>query len=620
MKSPLIFLIFIFASVNPLRGETLRLGMTGELSDGISKSSIFQAELLLPENERREIFAGPYSIGLSFDRNDSGRYDIKAELYGLGPDYRFSEYGLALSPGDTLQIPPQPVKKTADDRVEAGYSIMLLDDTSAAGPEKYPPGDTTYWGISESVHYRTHWVKGSLIDFTWNKVISYLEFIYNKYRESYRLSESEKIDAYIHPDPTDAVYLGGVHHYSIQPRINRIDAIYGHEIKTLTPAPACELLVYRQWGYGPRWMIVGLANYYEDSMLKIRDFINDFDGAALLELLKDEDRVESDTGSAICGAIVFRLLQNDGFAKFKKLYSQSTVLDFEKKCVEAYGISFDELLGRFLNYAANYEPAEGELDYYASLYFDRGDMLKAGKYYGELVTLGQGDKAANMKKLAACKFWLGEYGSADTVYDMLLKTSADSSEALFMKGEIHLAAGDVDQAREFYNRSFDNGFSTGGLRIASLYLDRGETDSAAAMLQKINNNGKSLLDYAIMTAWVMISRGEDADSLLNYAMRRAVNGSNLAPQDPRPYVVQGRAYALLGNYEEAMLNFKTAYLLETNLFNQAFILLEMGRTEDLLGTRDRAEKYYHGVLTSKGGEYQKALAREYLQSPYLFGK
>ena len=104
----------------------------------------------------------------------------------------------------------------------------------------------------------------------------------------------------------------------------------------------------------------------------------------------------------------------------------STVFDFDEKCKDAYGKSFDELLDRFLDFTRNYKPAEGELDYYASMYFDRGDMSEAKKYYGELVALGQGNINANRKKLAASEFWLGEYAAADSIYDMLLNEPGES--------------------------------------------------------------------------------------------------------------------------------------------------------------------------------------------------
>ena len=226
----------------------------------------------------------------------------------------------------------------------------------------------------------------------------------------------------------------------------------------------------------------------------------------------------------------------------------------------------------------------------------------------------------NMKKLAACELWLAEYDSADAIYDRLLEQQGDSTETLFMKGEIMLAEGRVDEAKGYFERSFEGGFSTGGIRLASIYLDGGEIDSAAAALEAISEKGKTLLDYAVERAAVMKLRGEDTDSLIDNAIQRAINISNNAPQDPRPYVVLGEAYALLGDYEKSIHNYNTAYFLETSLYNQSTIQLEMGMTEDLLGTRARAETHYRNVLESRGGKYQKTLAEKYLETPYSYNK
>jgi len=606
-----LFLICLLLS-GTAPGKTLRIGLSADLIGNEMKSSIFRAEFLIPEGEKREIFTGPYTIGLAFKENDSGRYDFTANLYGLGPDFNISEYSFGLKPGEKMLIPAEPVK----DGANVNHIITLIDDTSAVGSTRYSLRDSSMWGVSETIHYRTHWVKGSLIDFTWNKVMGYLEFIYNKYRESYRLSKFEKIETYIHPKPTDEVYLNREYFYSIQPKSLRIDLIYGHTIKAATPVPACELLVYRLWGYGPRWMVTGLANYYDDNMLEIRDYIKDFDLAALLELLKNEDRVRNDTGSVIAGALVFWLLQNEDFAEFKKLYTVSTTLDFDEKFRIVYKYSFGELLDRFLNYAKEYQPTEGELDYYASLYFSQGNMIKAKKYYEELSVSGEGDRAANLKKLAACEFWLGDYASADTIYDLLVRLGDESAEVLFMKGDVKLALGDVGEAIVYYNDSYEKGFSTGGLRLVSILADKGEIDSARSLLKNMEDKAGRLLDYSIENAGMKVMHGEDADSLLNKAIRRAVNKSNMTPHDPRPYVILGKAYALMDDYEKAMYNLNTAYFLETGLFNQSFILLEMGKTEDLLGSREGAEVFYQRIIEIDGGEYQKMLAKKYLNSAY----
>ncbi|UCC79357.1 MAG: hypothetical protein JSW64_13965, partial [Candidatus Zixiibacteriota bacterium] len=405
MKKPLLTLLILPFLVSSVQSKTMRIGLSAELIDTDAKLPIFEAEFLMPEGDESEIFTGPYTILLDFEENIPGQYDFKANLYGLAPDYNIFEYDFSLEPREKMLIPSLPVKEGSN----VNLFVTLLDDTSQVMKTKFPSEDTSLWDVSESIHYLAHWVKGSLIDFKWRKVITYLEFIYDKYRKSYRLSEFEKIDMYVHPEPTDEVYMDDERYYSIKPRSRRIDLVYGHHIKAATPAPGCELLVYRLWGYGPRWMVTGLANYYNDNMLRIRDFIKDYRKPEILGLLKDEERVENDTGSIITGALVFWLLQNESFAEFKNLYIKSTALDFETKFEDVYKYPFDEMLGRFIDYVTDYNPAKGELDYYASQFFGQGDMIRAKEYYEELSARDDSDRAAGLEKLATCYFWLGNY-------------------------------------------------------------------------------------------------------------------------------------------------------------------------------------------------------------------
>jgi hypothetical protein len=329
-------------------GEILRIELLGDLAVNDKSSPVFHGTFLIPEGEEREIFTGPYTVGLVWEEVDSGRYDFTARLYGLGPEFHISEYNISLRTSENMLLPSVPVKE----ETIVNYRITLLDDTTKAVNTEYSLSDSSLWGVSQSTHYNTHWVRGSLIDFTWNKEFRYLEFIYNKYRESYKLSEFEKIETYIHPQPTDEVYLDSAYYYSIQPRKRRIDLVYGHDIKAATPVPACEFLVYRLWGYGPRWMVIGLAKYYDDNMLIIRDYIADFDKDRLLDILKDENRVRNDTGMVITGALAFWLLQNESFIEFKNLYTKSTTLNFENRFEDIYGYDFDELLEKNWRFSA----------------------------------------------------------------------------------------------------------------------------------------------------------------------------------------------------------------------------------------------------------------------------
>jgi|GEM_PF-3034333 len=610
----IIICLFIFSSAS--FGKTTRINISADLIQNKQKARVFDGDLIVPEGGQRDIFTGPYTARIALKENESGFYDFTVNLFGLAPEYNSSEYNFALRTTENMIMPALPVK----DGTKVNFKVTLLDDASSSFAGKYSVDDTANWGTSETTHYRTHWVKSSLIDFTWNREMAYLEFVYDKYRESYKLSEFDKIETYIHPEKTNEIYLDRQYNYSILPKSRRIDLVYGHDIKALSPVPGCEILMYRQWGYGPRWMAAGLANYYNDNMLMIRKFIARFDANSALELLKNEDRVRNDTGSVFCGAFVFWLLQNESFAEFKKLYKQSTVLDFERKFEDVYRYSFQEVLQRFLDHAQNYTPIKSELDYYASFYFNHDNMVKAGTYYKEMIISGEGNRIANLKKLATCYFWTGGYNAADTLYDLLIGLNDSSAEAHFMKGEVQLSKGNVALARQFFEKSLEKGFSSAGLKLVSLLVEDGEFEKASKTMDRLGEGAKGLIDYSLEKGRLILFRGDNADSLLDITIRRAINISNKSSHDPRAYVVMGKAHILLGDREKAINNFETAYFLETSPYNQSSILIEMGKTEDLLGDREKAKMYYLRAKDYNGGNYFKMLAEKYLDSPYRWKK
>jgi tetratricopeptide (TPR) repeat protein len=221
-----------------------------------------------------------------------------------------------------------------------------------------------------------------------------------------------------------------------------------------------------------------------------------------------------------------------------------------------------------------------------------------------------------LKKLGTCYFRLGNFAAADSVYDLLLELGDDSPEILFMKGEVNLARGDFDRALSFFDQSYKKGFATGRLRMISMLRDRGESDSAYVLLESMDENAARLLDYSIERAGMKIVRGENADSLLNSAIQVAITSSRRNPDDPRPNLILGKAYRMLEDYEKSIYYLNMAHFLEDSPFEQSFILLEMGRTEDLLGERDRAKSRYRQVIELDGGQYQSMLAKKYLNSPY----
>lgn len=610
----LVSILLFFADNSP--AITLRVGVKGEISSQPA-IKVFEGEILLPPGQSREIFTGPYTLKLSPMTDSGGKYDLVIELSGLGPDFKKFRYPMTLAVEEKMIIPSVPVKNDAS----INYTIVIQDDTSTLRKSNYPLSDAEIWGLSTSIHYLTRWVKGSLADYMWNIKMGYLENTYDHYRNSYKLSMFEKIDFFLHPEPTDEVYLDTDLHYAILPDLRRIDLIYGHNIDAVTPAPAAELLIYRLWGYGPRWMVTGLAHYYEDGKLEMRKFVHQLEPAEILADFSRYDWVKSDTGSIFCGGFVNWLLGNHSFSNFRNLYRQSSLLDFKTNFREIYGISLLSAIEQYLGYIKNYKPGISELGYYASIYFGQNRFEKARGYYAELVALDGDDKSDNLNYLAACQYWLGDYEAAHKTYDDLVDLSGRKPRFLTLKGDTQLALGDFEAATRLYEEAFDEGqYGISGLKLVTILIDRGDLDSAEVIFEKLGGDVLRSLSYSIESARLKLITGTDnVDSLLEQTVARALNLTAQSSHKPLNYLTAGKAFALLGEFDRAEQNLSIAYFLERRLPLQALILLEQGRTADLQGKREEAKSFYEQAAGRGGGAYLNMLAEKYVKSKYELG-
>ncbi len=610
-------LIIVFSSLAPA-SQALRLGLECDFineSDG-SMAGGFRGEMLIPQAGNREVFIPPYSITIETNRLESGQYELKLSFSGLGPSFPKFGRKLEIGVGEKLLISGLPVK----DDVVINYGISLLDDTGEIEERFADLEDTTGWGTSVSIHYSTRWQRNSFADYAWNRKMGYLENIYDRHRNSFRLSMSQRIEMVFYPEPTDDVYLDQRVYYAVHPNSGRIDLVFGHEVDAASPAPGAELLIYRLWGFGPRWMVSGLARYYNDNHLKLSMFADRLAGSELVDRIAADDWVVSDTGSIFCGGFVNWLLTEYSQSNFQNLFRKSTPLDYEEHFKSIYEIDFTSALGNYIDFLRAYQPREGELIYYASLYRDHGDFKRAGELY-ETLSAVAGNKIDALDNLAACRLWNGEFSRALTTYDSLLTISPDTGHYLMLKGDALMALGEFEKGYELYEKAFldhKNGLS--GLRLVELLIDKENIDSARTVFGKLDANVRSRLSYLREAARLKIASGDSGhDTTLNQAAAMAANIMLTAPDDPRGYLAAGRSFALLGQFERAKASLKTAIFLERRQSFHGLHLLELGKAADLEGDRDEAVEYYRRGAQSGAGEYIKMLCEKYADTPYRSG-
>lgn len=615
MKKVIVLLSIFFSLNSAFSSDAIRL----ELKDIFLRESTgstlktFDGEILIPQDGKREIFIAPYTLIINSSKISSGKYNIAIELIGLGPTFHNFNHSFDLAVSEKMLIPSLPAKND----VLVSYSITLADDTSSIKGYATVSDDSVEWGMSTSIHYLTRWMKGSYADFVWNIRMSYLENIYDQYRHSYKLSMFDKIDVTFHPEPTDAVYMDPARHYSIYPNSRKIDLVFGHDIDAASPAPAAELLVYSLWGYGPRWIVVGLSHYYEDNNLLLRDFAHQLMPLTTSNNLSSETWVDSDTGTVFCGGFVNWLLTTGNHSDFKYLYRESTLLDFESIFERIYNRSLVSAIEDFIEYSKNYTPKKGEVLYFTSIYSRQGDYIRAIELFNELLPEKE-NKEEILVNLAGCQHWTGDFKAAGETYDTIIKNYPENPRYMMLNADVRMALGDFDSALELYQKAFlQYGFGNAGLRLVTILIDDGKIDSARVIFDKLGTDISGRLDYSIEQARLEIAEGKtNPDSLLNQIANRAGASSVKAADDPRGYIAAGKTSALLGRFDQAAENLKIAHFLERKNAFFAVSLLELGKAADLDGKRNEALEFYYKALESGGGEYIGKLCERYIKSAY----
>jgi tetratricopeptide (TPR) repeat protein len=600
-----------------VQAQALTVDLRGVVSDSSVTDrpsvEVFNGRILIPAGESKEVFTGPYTVKLSVADAVTDTYAISASFVGLGPKFHSLEYNIKLAAGDKIFVPPLPVKNNA----EIKYFITIVDDTSKIVSPEPPPGDSTAWGISETVHYRTHWLRGSLADYMWNLKMAYLERIYDGFRKTFTISSFYKIDYVFHPEPVAGIYMKPGLNYAVQPGRMWIDVVYGHNADGVTPRAAAELLLYKQWGYGPRWLVTGFAGFYFDNFLQLRKFSDKFTPARLDSLLSDEIWVDSDTGQIVTGALSRWLVDSDLLLKFMELYKNSGPLDFGREYSKIYGRDFRAALAEFLEKARAYEPNSGELPYFASIHMELGNYALAREYLEEIEKNGGDEASRSHATLVKCLFWQGDYDAAAKKSNPTNKTGADLCDIIKSNCEIAGAKVSIFKA---YDVCILNNNPDAIFALASAYLDEGEITEAESTLAKVAEKDKARPEYFIESGRLKVFQGQRADSLLAMAAAIAMNHAQSMPHDPANYLVAGQAFLHMGHLDRAGENLETSYFLDRRPYYMGQILLELGRLYDLKGERDRALEFYNEVISINSGAYQKSLAKRYLNKKYEMKK
>ncbi|RKX17031.1 MAG: hypothetical protein DRP51_11540, partial [Candidatus Zixiibacteriota bacterium] len=258
-------------------------------------------------------------------------------------------------------------------------------------PENCPfvTGAESQFKNSPSANFDFYFLPNSLADFDWNVIKGYLEADFVQFRDALGISLTNKITYYLTPCPLNTVNWDKRFGYVIDPGRSRIMALYSHDFISSEAILSNMLVLLRQWGYAPPFLLEGLAGYFEFNTYEIKNIKNRGEIPPLNSMLTSSGYYSADpqTTEIISASFIKFLADSYGIGKVKELYNKSDDLYLQKNMESIFGQPLDSLEANWSYYVDTVSNSRGLFDFYASR---AGALFKSDlqiTYYEEMLKL-----------------------------------------------------------------------------------------------------------------------------------------------------------------------------------------------------------------------------------------
>ena len=219
-------------------------------------------------------------------------------------------------------------------------------------------------------------------------------------------------------------------------------------------------------------------------------------------------------------------------------------------------------------------------------------LLNRAGLYGETSALVSSSGSSNpFLRTAAARALdkLGQKAAAEKEYKRILSEFPELSTALAGLGELYDGMGEPGKAAEAYLKASERVTDAKlRLKLAELYASAGEIDKAAKEYRRVITESKeSSIPYNRL-ARLLFEKKNDTEGALKYA----IEGSAVNPEDHDMKDTLGRIYLRMGQYEKALSAYSgiisggttnpTAY------YRLGLIYRKLGRADDAAGAFEKA--------------------------------
>ena len=219
-------------------------------------------------------------------------------------------------------------------------------------------------------------------------------------------------------------------------------------------------------------------------------------------------------------------------------------------------------------------------------------LLNRAGLYGETSALVSASGSSNpFLRTAAARALdkLGQKAASEKEYKRILSEFPELSTALAGLGELYDGMGEPGKAAEAYLKASERVTDARlRLKLAELYASAGEIDKAAKEYRRVITESKeSSIPYNRL-ARLLFEKKNDTEGALKYA----IEGSAVNPEDHDMKDTLGRIYLRMGQYEKALSAYSgiinggttnpTAY------YRLGLIYRKLGRADDAAGAFEKA--------------------------------
>ncbi len=579
--------------------------------------------------EKGQLFAFMVNFGLDIvhERTDSNFVEFSIHLTTIGKSpYTISEkFRIEFDlPGRIENIPGKQ---------GAVYQLLISPRSTVDIDENdcpYDIGNKNDFTSQPSTNFDIYYVQGSLADFRWNGIKSYLEGDYDLFHNALKLNLPGKLNFYLCPCTIPSIHWDRRFGFAVDPGRSRAFAIYNHGYSSAEAVLTNITRLLREWGYAPPFLVEGMAGYFEFVNYEAKKAAQEDGLLHIADLLTGKKYYQADPLAAELTAASFVKYLSDeyGLAKFQQFYEESDDLTISLMFPAIYGKTLDSLEMGWRNYVDTVSLNRSQFQYYAARASLMNQPDRRTEYFEVMQSYDKtkADSIGTLTDLSMIYYQSGRYYDALKGYRQLI--AIDAARPLYYQiiGNLFMINGEYDKANIAFDSVMilDTTYVSARLRQAQIMAIRGDTAQAiktAENFYSYETTTPAKIEFLLFLGSMYGTPGTNYDSLEAHrsysdALSWTMEVLGRVPQDPSYQLRAGLANFGLKDYDGAAEHLEFAYFTETRTFNLGNILLALGMLHDAQNQRDKAIEYYQACLANQSSVRDQELCRRYLNEPF----